>query len=265
MYNAQIHNIGIVLHPETGHLFYHPGFQPLALNFELIFIRHGETFGNCGQSTSDGKIDNNLVLSGIKNKNYRVFQGNVDTEINQLTQKGQQQAQEAAKMLERGYLATGWIPDVIYHSPLRRARETGMPFVKQYRFEKIYYPLDGICEMSFGNWENKRICDFKPDAPCHLLYCQQNALVKDMKNDYLPESENFYDVLTRAYYTLSELNQKHQGARIIFFSHSMFGAACCILTGHGQQIENDKYLAFDGRRSNSEYYTMPHAVPFLLT
>jgi broad specificity phosphatase PhoE len=262
MYHKKIHETGIIVDPETGHFFYDHEFQPLKLNFELLFVRHGETYGNCGQSTSDGRIDEQLVMQGIKNKNYRIFQGNVDTAINQLTQTGQQQAEDAAMLLRRNYLANGWIPDIIYHSPLQRARETGMPFVQQHYLQKKYFPLQDIREMSFGSWENRRICDFKPDAPCHSLYRNQNALIKDMENHC--RAENFYDVLSRAYFVLSGLNHIHPGKHIILFSHSMFGAACCILTGHGKKIENGNYLVFDGKRSNGDYYIMPHATPYLI-
>ena len=35
--------------------------------------------------------------------------------------------------------------------------------------------------MSFGEWENKRVCDFNDEHPCHSFYRNQNALIKDFE------------------------------------------------------------------------------------
>lgn len=263
-YYHTLQNLGIALDTKSGHLFYRENFTPLEINFELVFVRHGETYGNCGQSTMDGKIDFSLVKSQIKNPKQRIFQGNVDTEINQLTELGKLQAKEAALKLENELLKNNWIPDIILHSPLSRAKDTGAPFVKRNRFNDRYKPHKGIREMSFGAWDNRRVCDMQSTNPCHTFYHNQNALVKAMDNNSNNTGENFCDLLQRAYETLQELNHKFPKTKIIMFSHSMFGAACCILFGKGQKIENGDYLAFDGKRSNGESYTMPYATPFHL-
>lgn len=254
-----LQSLGIILNVQTGHLFYSHSFASMKLKLNLIFVRHGATYGNCGQSTEDGKIDHSLVNSGIKNNDQRIFQGDVDTEINQLTSLGKRQAEEAATKLEE-ILKHGWIPDIIFYSPLTRAKETGLPFVTRNNFNDIYIPNNKIKEMSFGSWDNRRVCDLNSTDPCHSFYQNQNALVKSSEGN----GESFCDVLQRAHKTLLELNDKYSGKNIIMFSHSMFGAACCILLGKGQTIENGKYLAFDGKRTNGEYYTMPHGTPFLL-
>jgi hypothetical protein len=44
----------------------------------------------------------------------------------------------------------------------------------------------------------------------------------------------------------------------------MFGAACLMLLGRGQKIENGNYLAFDGKKKDGSYYTLPHATPVYL-
>ncbi len=259
--------LGIKLDTEDGHLFYEKSVTPLKLNFELIFVRHGETFGNCGQVTYEGKIDHDMVKSNRKNRENRIFQGYVDTEINQLTEYGKQQALEVALKLEQ-FIQNGWLPDVIFYSPLSRAKETGLPFVKRNNLENYYFPLDDIKEMSFGSWDNRRISDFKPDDSSHLFYRNQHALIKHSgKNGdgVHQEAENFCEVLLRAQKTLQELNIKYSGKKILMFSHSMFGAACCILLGKGQIIEHGDYLAFDGHKKNGESYTMPNAMPFYLS
>ena len=77
-------------------MYYDHEFKPIKLSIELIIIRHGETYGNCGQSTIEGEIDYELVNLGIKNREKRIYQGDVNKEINQLTQLGKQQALEAS-------------------------------------------------------------------------------------------------------------------------------------------------------------------------
>jgi broad specificity phosphatase PhoE len=252
-------DLGIEVDSKTGHLFYSSTFKPLELNFELVFVRHGETFGNCGQSTAEGKIDHDLVNSHTKNSANRIFQGDVDKDINQLTATGKDQAVNAAEKLEKEFLDQGWIPDVIFHSPLTRARETAIPFVERNKFHKKFQPLDEIKEMSFGEWENQRVSDMKENDVCHSFYREQHALVKSEGS-----SENFCEVLLRAYNVLTNLNASHRGQKIVMFSHSMIGAAISILCGKGQKIENGNYLAFDGKKSNNDSYTMPHATPCLL-
>src|ERR1700722_8308883 len=127
----KLHALGIRLDTNTGQLFYHDHFQPIQLNFELVFVRHSETYGNCGQSSKAGKIDLELVNNKLKDKDKRIYQGNVDTEINQLTEYGRQQAQELAVKLKTKLIKNGWIPDVVLISPLSRAIQTAMPFMQQ--------------------------------------------------------------------------------------------------------------------------------------
>lgn len=260
-------DIGIDLDLLTGHLFYSSHFKPLALNFELIFIRSGETYGSCGQSTETGKIDNELVRLDMKDKEKRVYQGNVDAEINQLTSQGKQQASVASEKLRYYLLENGWEPDFILISPLSRARETALPFLQANKLEEVAVIYDEIKEMSFGDWENRRICDIEPDDPSHFFYKNQHALVKSggiLDEGKEQHSENFCEVLLRAYKVLSDLNNKNAGKRIIMFSHSLFGSACCILLRRGQQYENHEYLAFEGKRSDGTDYAIPHAKPFIL-
>lgn len=258
--------IGILVDVQTGHLFYGPEFKPLNPNFKLAFVRHGETYGNCGQSTAAGTIDHELVKQGIKNREKRVYQGNVDAEINQLTLHGKKQADELALTLEKQLLAKNWEPDVIFYSPLNRAKETGLPFVERNRFHTRYLPHEGIKEMQFGAWENRRICDIELENPCHLFYLTQHALVKNSginANGLYQTGECFCEVLLRAHQVLCEFKQTHGDKKILIFSHSMFGAACRILFGQGQKIENDEYLAFDGKRKDGTYYAIPFTTPIL--
>lgn len=263
MLTQSLKNIGIRVDAHSGNIFYTSSFQPLQIDFELVFVRHGETFGNAGLITSEGFIDDKVK----KNHENRIFQGNIDGPINQLTLLGEQQAINAAVKLENELLAQGWIPDIILHSPLQRAKATGLPFVKRNGFEEKYFELASITEMSFGSLENRRVCDIPAENQAHSFYKKQNALVKCPGEDVhglWRDAENFCQVLLRARHTLQALNEQFKDKKIVMFSHSMFGAACCIIMGQGNLIEHGDYLAFDGARSDGTSYTMPNATPFLL-
>ncbi|OGV42134.1 MAG: hypothetical protein A3F46_07040 [Legionellales bacterium RIFCSPHIGHO2_12_FULL_42_9] len=263
-YQDKLKTLGINLDTQTGHLSYDEKFTPLSLPFELVFVRHGETYGNCGQVTATGKIDHALVGAGIKNKENRIFQGDVDQEINQLTAYGEQQAVDLAEKLRRELLDKEWIPDVVLMSPLSRARNTATPFVTQNQFSDRCIILDEIKEMSFGAWDNRRVCDMTPTDICHSFYREQNALVKlsgENGNGTHQDAENLCDVILRVHNTLKRLGTQYRGQRILMFSHSMVGAACLILLGLAQNFEYENFLAFDGKRADGTYYTMPHATP----
>lgn len=260
----QLNHLGIDLNIETGHLQYKKEYLPLQLDFELIFVRHGETFGNCGQVTAEGKIDEKWVLSGKKDSNRRVFQGDIDKDINQLTALGKSQALQVADELKQQLINHHWVPDIILLSPLGRAKDTAIPFIRQNQFEDRVIVCEGIKEISFGAWENSRVCDKDLNDPCHSFYLKQNALVKSSEDSSNNQSENFSEVLLRAHHVLLNLNKSYSGKKIIMFSHSMFGAACSILLGKGQNFENENYIAFDGKRKNGSSYTIPNATPVFL-
>lgn len=267
MIYKSLQNLGIDLDAETGHLFYQKTFKPLKINLSIILVRHGETYGNCGQSTKEGNIDHRLVELNIKNKENRIYQGRVDKNINQLTLFGKEQAEKASLILEKEFLGKGWVPDMIFHSPLSRAKETGEIFVKRNKLEDCYFVNEEIAEMSFGQWENRRICDMESTSLCHSFYRTQNAFIKESGIDchgHYQEAESFCEVLLRAHETLLTLEKKFPGLNLILFSHAMFGAACAILFGLGKIVENGHYLAFDGKDHNGISYALPHARPFLI-
>ncbi len=263
----KLSSLGIILDIPTGHLFYDFDFMPLKLSYDLLFVRHGETFGNCGQVTKEGKIDKNLVDLNLKNSEYRIFQGRVDEEINQLTTLGVWQANRVAQTIEKEYLHEGWQPDSIFHSPLSRAKNTGLPLIERNALWPKYHVHPGIIEMSFGCWDNRRVCDFENENDCHLFYKKQHALIKKSGingNGVHQDAESLCEVILRAYDVLIDLNNTHKEKKVIFFSHSMFGAACSILLGKCQRIEDDNYLAFDGKRKDGTTYAIPHTTPVML-
>jgi broad specificity phosphatase PhoE len=256
-----LESLGIMVDHKTGHLSYSEKYSPLKLDYELVLIRHGETYGNCGQITKDRKIDDKAVQSNVKDNNKRIFQGDIDEEINQLTENGKLQALNAAYNLENELLARLWIPDIVFHSPLKRAKETALPFIHRNLMQNRFFSLPEVREMKFGSWENRRICDFPHNDPCHSFYRDQNALIKSKEHD--SQGENFCELIIRAKDVLKELNRKYPQKKIIIYTHSMFAAACCILLGKGQ-MNSKGYLMFDGKKPNGESYTIPHAVPVLL-
>lgn len=257
-----LENLGILLNDKTGHIRYARTFIPLVLNYELLLVRHGETYGNCGQITAVGEIDHQKVQAEVKDKARRIFQGNVDHAVNQLTPYGRLQADAVAKQLEDDFVVRGWVPDIIFHSPLTRAHETGLPFVQQQRLQARYVVHEQLREMSFGAWENRRVCDLPDTHPGHLLYKEQNALVVESGLDvhgHYQRGECFAETLLNASTVLKQLNEEYAKKRVIFFSHSLFGAACGILLGKGRLVEDKSYLAFDGVN-----YLLPHATPIAM-
>ena len=137
----KLFDLGINLDLATGHLFYRGHFKPLVVDFELVLVRHGETFGNCGQSTVTGKIDNALVKAGVKDNEKRIYQGNIDTEINQLTEFGKTQALAVAEELKTNFLQHNWQPDIVFTSPLSRAKDTAFHFISHNKFENRFVIL----------------------------------------------------------------------------------------------------------------------------
>lgn len=262
----KLHSLGINVDRQTGHLSYSDKFIPLTLSCKLVFIRHGETYGNCGQATVDGKIDKLSVQNGFKNKDKRIFQGDVDTEINQLTENGKTQAISAAYQLEDDLLSKCWTPDIIISSPLRRAMDTAHPFVMRNLLMNRFFCDSRIKEISFGSWENRRICDFSPSDNCHSFYKNQNALIKSLSSSLQSGNspESFCDLLIRAYDFLHDINRKYPNKKIILYSHSMFGGACCILLGKGLVHKDKHYILFDGSSENGQSCVLPHAVPIVL-
>ncbi|KTD18782.1 bifunctional RNase H/acid phosphatase [Legionella lansingensis] len=253
-------DLGILVDKITGHLYYMKSFKPLKLCVEVIFVRHGETYGNCGQVTADGTIDREMVNADIINQEHRVFQGSADTEINQLTKRGEEQALSLAQKLNE-ICIDNWKPDVILASPSTRAIKTALPFIQLWDYSVLPLIYKGVREISFGTWENKRLCDFHRSHSCYLFSQHQHALIKAESIAQYPNAENFAELIFRAYSVLHELNTTFTKKRVIIFSHTLFGAACLIVLGKGQYYEGHEYLAFDGRRKDGSYYTMPNAEP----
>eukprot|EP00918_Siedleckia_nematoides_P064712 GHVU01140706.1.p1 GENE.GHVU01140706.1~~GHVU01140706.1.p1 ORF type:complete len:164 (-),score=23.34 GHVU01140706.1:407-832(-) len=129
--------------------------------------------------------------------------------------------------------------------------------------------VEATKEMAFGDWDGVQVKDVPWDSIGHLFYLEQNAVVKSdkphiNKADGTPiPAECFVEVLTRVKAALLELNSKipsmmPAGSKVLFFGHSMAGAAVSILLGHGKAEAGSGALGFDGS------FIMPNATPVTL-
>eukprot|EP01053_Blabericola_migrator_P008273 Blabericola_migrator_1__8272@NODE_4292_length_1238_cov_1413_175064_g2652_i0_p1_GENE_NODE_4292_length_1238_cov_1413_175064_g2652_i0NODE_4292_length_1238_cov_1413_175064_g2652_i0_p1_ORF_typecomplete_len316_score64_42His_Phos_1/PF00300_22/6_7e03His_Phos_1/PF00300_22/6_7e23DUF2228/PF10228_9/0_11DUF2228/PF10228_9/1_4e03Lipase_3/PF01764_25/0_18Hydrolase_4/PF12146_8/4e03Hydrolase_4/PF12146_8/0_29Chlorophyllase2/PF12740_7/0_2PGAP1/PF07819_13/3_9e03PGAP1/PF07819_13/0_39PAFAH_p_II/PF03403_13/0_26_NODE_429 len=243
-----LRKLGLVLNFDTCHVSYAPEFQPIQLDYDLCYVRHGKTEGNTEP---------------------RIFQGFCDYWENQLNATGKQQATEAAAKMEK--TLSEFRPDLILCSPLGRAIETGEAFFKNHPEIpcRVHY---GAREQQFGCWDNVQLRFMSDDDICHLFYLDQNVLVKAPAphkggdgREY--EAECFVDLLQRQAEFLRSVNDepevkaaKAQGrrAKVLMYGHSMAGAAISMLLGHGKKFTDDGALGFDGK------YILPNATPTML-
>ncbi|KAL8442551.1 hypothetical protein Emag_006380 [Eimeria magna] len=141
---------------KAGRVRYKSGFEPLDLQVDICYVRHGKTQGNTEP---------------------RVYQGMVDYPENQLNAIGKEQAVAAAHKMEEVVKHSWGLPDIIVSSPLQRAQQTAQPFRDNHP-EVPYHVLPELMEMKFGSWDNEKVADLPADNICHLFYLEQNALVK---------------------------------------------------------------------------------------
>eukprot|EP01055_Gregarina_sp_Pseudo9_P001422 Gregarina_sp_Pseudo_9__1421@NODE_1950_length_1236_cov_740_530493_g1807_i0_p1_GENE_NODE_1950_length_1236_cov_740_530493_g1807_i0NODE_1950_length_1236_cov_740_530493_g1807_i0_p1_ORF_typecomplete_len362_score67_73His_Phos_1/PF00300_22/8_6e03His_Phos_1/PF00300_22/8_5e24Lipase_3/PF01764_25/0_17ArmDNAbind_4/PF14657_6/1_7e04ArmDNAbind_4/PF14657_6/0_21_NODE_1950_length_1236_cov_740_530493_g1807_i01311087 len=241
-------SLGLILNFDTCHVSYAPDFAPIALDYDLCYVRHGKTEGNTEP---------------------RIFQGFCDYWENQLNETGKKQAQEAAAKMEAAF--NDFRPDLILCSPLGRAIETGEAFYKNHPEIpcRVHY---GAREQQFGCWDNMQLRYLSDEDICHLFYLDQNVLVKAQAphlggNGEVYEAECFVDLLLRAATFLKSLNEEPEvknakaagrRAKVLIYGHSMAGASISMLLGHGKKFTNDGALGFDGK------YIMPNATPTML-
>jgi len=247
---AKADALGLSLDIDGGQVAYSGSFEAkrLRLCFDFIYCRHGKTTGNTEP---------------------RVYQGYVDEPENALNEIGRAQAEVAADKLDALNLA----PDLVVLSPLSRAAETGLAYVRRHPdLLKKTERWDEAAEMRFGAWDNVKVKDLAEDNICHLFYLEQNAVVKPDAPYVAPDgtciaAENFVEVCERMHALLRRLNERlaplaaekrEKPPLVVMYGHSMAGAALSILTGNGKCVEGERYLGFDGK------YIMPNATPVYL-
>ena len=100
----------------------------------------------------------------------------------------------------------------IYSSPLVRAWETAQK-IAQFHNLKVE-PLEGILDMSFGNWEGHAHQEIrKIDSETYRQWGESPHLVR------LPGGESLDDVRVRAMAALEEVIRKHPGKTLVLVSH----------------------------------------------
>jgi len=241
--------LGLALDVADGQVAYSGDFEDrrLQLCFDLIYCRHGKTTGNTEP---------------------RVYQGFVDEPQNALNDIGLAQAEEAADKLDGLSLD----PDLIVLSPLKRAADTGLAYVRRHpELEGRTERWEEAAEMRFGSWDNVKVKDLAANNICHLFYLEQNAVVKApgpyrAPDGALYDGETFVDVCERQHAMLAKLNERmaplvgkqDRAPLVVIYGHSMAGAALSVLTGNGKIVDGQRYLGFDGK------YIMPNATPVYL-
>lgn len=143
--------------------------------------------------------------------------------------------------LKQAELAGAYFKDLkihgIYSSPLARAWQTAERIVQHQHLS--VQPLEGLIDMSFGNWEGHAHQEIqKTDPETYRLWREKPHLAR------LPGGETLDDVRARAMASLEEVIQKHPGETIVLVSHRVVNKVilCGILgldNSHFWQIAQD--------------------------
>lgn len=143
--------------------------------------------------------------------------------------------------LRQAALAAGYFKSLkihaIYSSPLSRAWQTADQIARIHHL--TVQPLEGIIDMSFGNWEGHAHQEIqRTDPETYRLWREKPHLVR------LPGGETLDDVRERAMTSLEEVIRKHPGETIVLVSHRVVNKVllCGILgldNSHFWQILQD--------------------------
>jgi len=125
----------------------------------------------------------------------------------------------------------------IYSSSLSRAWETAQK-IAQFQNLKVQ-PLDGIIDMSFGNWEGRPHQEIREsDSKTYRQWVETPHLVR------LPGGEGLDDVRIRTMAAIEEVIRNHPGKTLILVTHRVVNKVliCSILgldNSHFWQITQD--------------------------
>ena len=125
----------------------------------------------------------------------------------------------------------------IYSSSLSRAWETAQK-IAQFHDLKVQ-PLQGIIDMSFGNWEGRPHQEIREsDSKTYRQWVETPHLVR------LPGGESLDDVRVRAMAAMEEVIRNHPGKTLVLVSHRVICKVliCAILgldNSHFWQITQD--------------------------
>ena len=143
--------------------------------------------------------------------------------------------------LKQAELAAEYFRDMdihqVYSSPLARAWQTAEK-IAQFHSLKVH-PLEGIIDISFGNWEGHPLQEIKEnDSERYRLWREEPHRVR------LPGGENLEEVRVRAMGAVEEVIQKHPKKILVLVSHRVINKVliCGILgidNSHFWQIGQD--------------------------
>jgi len=157
-----------------------------------------------------------------------IFRGRTDVPLDET---GLKQAELAGEYLKEVEI------DAIYSSPLSRALETAEKIARFHNLK--VQPLEGIIDMSFGNWEGHAHQEIKKnDSETYRRWREKPHLVK------LPGGESLDDVRVRSMAALEEVIRKHPEKAPVLVSHRVVNKVliCGILgldNSHFWQISQD--------------------------
>jgi len=161
---------------------------------KVILVRHGETDWNLSR---------------------RIQGGNSDTQLNQ---RGRQQAESLALRLKPEKI------QVIYSSPLQRARDTALAIAHYHQLPVEVEP--SLKEIEVGALEGMPIADVgKRLSELLVTYKQGDELPR------LPGGESVAEVQQRVWSTIQRLVDKHRGGVLVVVSHyfSVLTAICSVI------------------------------------
>ncbi len=166
----------------------------MARKTQLWLVRHGRAGGNARH-----------ILNGTRR----------DTP---LTQKGRAEA----RALGRGWKER---PDIVFTSPLMRARQTAHYFEKRYGLAAIRLGL--LSEQDCGDWSGHSMLKLVKEHPERFFPYEDGRRSHFLKT--VPGGESWNDVLGRARRFLAWVRKAHPGKRILVVSHGVFDIACASL------------------------------------
>jgi broad specificity phosphatase PhoE len=177
-----------------------------SLTTSLYLVRHGQTAWN----------------------KEEIFRGRTDVSLDET---GLKQAELVGQYFE------GMEIHAIYSSALSRAWETAQK-IAQFHNLKVQ-PLDGIIDMSFGNWEGRPHQEIREsDSKTYRQWVETPHLVR------LPGGEGLDDVRVRAMAAMEEVIRDHPGKTLVLVTHRVVNKVliCGILgldNSHFWQITQD--------------------------
>jgi len=152
---------------------------------KIIFVRHGQAENNIDNITSS------------------------DRERFPLTDLGLEQAKKAANILESEDI------DVIYSSPIKRAKQTAQFLSDKKGIEII--EDDRLGEIMSGSWENKSLDD--PSIKDERDAYRNLSIEEKYKTKRGGNGESWKDLEDRVTNFIEEVLDKHKGKTIVCFAH----------------------------------------------